>query len=90
MSDLLGCLLEPLIEGLFSPHFNPAHRRRAWWRLLVSSVVDGGACAGGVWLIWAGVTAHDRGLVTIGGLLAGLFGALLGLTWYRFGQLLRH
>ncbi|KRK73319.1 hypothetical protein FD02_GL001177 [Lacticaseibacillus nasuensis JCM 17158] len=56
----------------------------------MSSIVDGGACAGGVWLIWAGVTAHDRGLVIIGVLLAGLFGALLGLTWYRFRQLLRH
>ncbi|WP_156314484.1 hypothetical protein [Lacticaseibacillus camelliae] len=50
MEDLLGCLLEPLLELILLPQFDAAHRRRALIQLIIAVLVDGTGTALGGWV----------------------------------------
>ncbi|WP_056989492.1 hypothetical protein [Lacticaseibacillus camelliae] len=84
MEDLLGCLLEPLLELILLPQFDAAHRRRALIQLIIAVLVDGTGTALGGWVTWQMIRARDWGLLIVGLILLALFGGLLIQTLRRY------
>lgn len=84
MEDLLGCLLEPLLELILLPQFDAGHRRRALIQLIIAVLVDGAGTALGGWLTWQMMRDRDWGLLIVGLILLGLFGGLLIQTLRRY------
>ncbi|WP_179395003.1 hypothetical protein [Lacticaseibacillus absianus] len=89
MEDVLGCLLEPLVELLVLPHFDPAHRRRARVQLGVALVIDGAAVAGSGWAFWQTLAARSWGLCSVALVMLGLFGTLLVNVLRRYARMRR-
>lgn len=84
MDDLLGCLLEPLLELILLPQFDAGHRRRALIQLIVAVLVNGTGTAFGGWLTWQMVRDRDWGLLIVALILLVLFGGLLIQTLRRY------
>ncbi len=84
MEDLLGCLLEPLLELILLPQFDAGHRRRALIQLIIAVLIDGTCTALGGWVAWQMIRARDWGLLLVGLILLVLFGGLLVQTLRRY------
>ncbi|WP_262314809.1 hypothetical protein [Lacticaseibacillus parakribbianus] len=82
MGDLLGglleFLLEPLAEYLFAPTYRPGHAVRNRVLFGLAGVVNAAGLGLGLWLALASLLGkRDWGLVALGGLFVVLFGGLL-------------